>query len=78
MGDLSPEARLGSADACLSPAPLCYCVPHHLDDTAAHVEIVMQVAGSEYEDSRLLLCEATAVIMRQTFKLLGITPLYRI
>ena len=38
----------------------------------------LQVAGSEYEDSRLLLCEATALIMRQTFKLLGITPLYRI
>ncbi|KAK9813474.1 hypothetical protein WJX73_001024 [Symbiochloris irregularis] len=37
-----------------------------------------KVAGSEYEDSRLLLCEATAVIMRQTFKLLGITPLDRL
>jgi arginyl-tRNA synthetase len=28
--------------------------------------------------SRLLLCEATAVIMRQCFSLLGITPLYKI
>lgn len=37
-----------------------------------------QVVGSEEEDSRLLLCEATAVIMRQCFHLLGITPLYRI
>ena len=40
--------------------------------------VELQVAGSEYEDSRLLLCEATAVIMRQTFKLLGITPLDRL
>lgn len=37
-----------------------------------------QVIGSEQEDSRLLLCEATAVVMRQCFYLLGITPLYRI
>ncbi len=37
-----------------------------------------KVVGSEQEDSRLLLCEATAVVMRQVFQLLGITPLYRI
>lgn len=37
-----------------------------------------QVIGTEEEDSRLLLCEATAVVMRQCFHLLGITPLYRI
>lgn len=37
-----------------------------------------QVIGSPEEDSRLLLCEATAVVMRQCFQLLGITPLYRI
>lgn len=37
-----------------------------------------KVLGSEQEDSRLLLVEATARIMRQCFKLLGITPLYRI
>ncbi len=39
---------------------------------------VQQVVGSEQEQSRLLLCEATAVIMRQCFSLLGIKPLYRI
>ena len=39
---------------------------------------VLQVAGSENEDSRLLLCEATAIVMRQTLSLLGIKPLYRI
>lgn len=37
-----------------------------------------QVVGSEQEESRLLLVEATAVIIRQCFALLGITPLYRI
>ena len=37
-----------------------------------------QVVGSDQEESRLLLCEATAVIMRQCFALLGIRPLYRI
>ncbi|CAI5963990.1 unnamed protein product [Closterium sp. NIES-64] len=37
-----------------------------------------QVVGNEYEDSRLILCEATAVVMRKCFELLGITPLYRL
>jgi arginyl-tRNA synthetase len=37
-----------------------------------------QVVGSEHETSRLLLAEATAEVMRSCFKLLGITPLYRI
>eukprot|EP00887_Chlorella_sp_A99_P002749 scaffold6.g2749.t1 len=37
-----------------------------------------QVVGSPQEDSRLLLAEATAVVMRQCFHLLGITTLYRI
>ncbi|KAK9094140.1 hypothetical protein Scep_025609 [Stephania cephalantha] len=33
------------------------------------------VVGSPEEASRLLLCEATAVVMRKCFYLLGITPL---
>lgn len=37
-----------------------------------------KVVGSEEEESRLLLCEATAVVMRQVFALLGLTPLYRL
>ena len=37
-----------------------------------------QVIGSDAEASRLLLAEATAEVMRACFKLLGITPLYRI
>ena len=37
-----------------------------------------KVVGSEQEASRLLLCEATARVIRKCFQLLGITPLYRI
>ena len=37
-----------------------------------------KVIGSEQEASRLLLAEATAVVLRQCLSLLGITPLYRI
>ncbi|CAO2208914.1 unnamed protein product [Urochloa humidicola] len=37
-----------------------------------------QVVGSPEETSRLLLCQATAVVMRQCFNLLGITPVYRL
>jgi arginyl-tRNA synthetase len=34
--------------------------------------------GGVPQESRLVLCEATAVVMRQSFSLLGITPLYKI
>ncbi|CAH2077893.1 unnamed protein product [Thlaspi arvense] len=37
-----------------------------------------QVIGSPEETSRLLLCEATAIVMRKCFHLLGITPVYKI
>ena len=37
-----------------------------------------QVVGSPEEESRLLLCEATALTMRTCFQLLGIHVLYRI
>lgn len=37
-----------------------------------------KVLGSEEEASRLQLAEATARVMRQSFSLLGLTPLYRI
>uniref|UniRef100_A0A5B6Z789 arginine--tRNA ligase n=1 Tax=Davidia involucrata TaxID=16924 RepID=A0A5B6Z789_DAVIN len=37
-----------------------------------------QVVGSAEETSRLLLCEATAVVMRKCFNLLGLVPVYRI
>ena len=61
------------------------CCGHqqHPVDTAACVtySIILsgiQVAGSEQEESRLLLCHATAVVMRQVLRILGITPLNRI
>jgi len=37
-----------------------------------------QVVGSPDETSRLLLCEATLIVMRQCFNLLGIVPVYRL
>ncbi|XP_019458197.1 PREDICTED: arginine--tRNA ligase, chloroplastic/mitochondrial-like isoform X2 [Lupinus angustifolius] len=37
-----------------------------------------QVIGSPEETSRLLLCEATATVMRKCFYLLGIEPVYKI
>ncbi|XP_054807999.1 arginine--tRNA ligase, cytoplasmic-like isoform X1 [Prosopis cineraria] len=37
-----------------------------------------QVVGSPEETSRLLLCEATATVMRKCFYLLGIVPVYKI
>ncbi|XP_008242476.1 PREDICTED: arginine--tRNA ligase, cytoplasmic-like isoform X1 [Prunus mume] len=37
-----------------------------------------QVVGSPEETSRLLLCEATAIVMRKCFNLLGIEPVYKI
>ncbi|CAA7016827.1 unnamed protein product [Microthlaspi erraticum] len=36
-----------------------------------------RVNGSAEETSRLLLCEATAIVMRKCFHLLGITPVYK-
>lgn len=37
-----------------------------------------QVIGSPEETSRLLLCEATAIVMRKCFSLLGIEPVYKL
>ncbi|PWA72794.1 arginine-tRNA ligase [Artemisia annua] len=37
-----------------------------------------KVVGSPQESSRLLLCEATRVVMRNCLQILGITPLDRI
>ncbi|XP_047167064.1 arginine--tRNA ligase, cytoplasmic-like isoform X1 [Vigna umbellata] len=37
-----------------------------------------QVVGSPEETSRLLLCEATVIVMRHCFYLLGIEPVYRL
>ena len=37
-----------------------------------------RVVGDEQQESRVLLCEATARVMRQVFQLLGIRPVYKI
>jgi hypothetical protein len=39
---------------------------------------LFQVVGSPEETSRLLLCEATLVVMRHCFYLLGIEPVYKL
>ena len=44
----------------------------------AYVCPCTQVVGDKQQTSRLLLCEATAVVMRQCFDLLGMTPMYQI
>lgn len=49
-----------------------------LSETFSSFYTECKVLGSEQEQSRLLLVEATARIIRQCFTLLGITPLYRI
>ena len=36
------------------------------------------VLGSEQQASRLALCDATAVVMRKCFQILGVTPLMRL
>jgi arginyl-tRNA synthetase len=36
------------------------------------------VIGTPEEDSRLMLVEATAAVMKQCFSLLGITPVYKL
>ena len=37
-----------------------------------------KVIGSDEEESRLMLVESTAVVMRQCLSLLGIQPLFKI
>jgi arginyl-tRNA synthetase len=37
-----------------------------------------RVLGDEHQDSRLLICEATAILMRQLFQLLGLRPVYKL
>ena len=60
-------------------------VPHRLTDYVYSLSDAFsqfytecKVVGSESEASRLLLCEATARVMRKCFELLGMTPLYKI
>jgi arginyl-tRNA synthetase len=66
-------------------AVLKYLMPNkiceYLRDLAAKfTEFVTQckVLDSPEQNSRLLLCDATGVVMRQLFHFLGISPLYKI
>ncbi|XP_042452820.1 arginine--tRNA ligase, cytoplasmic-like isoform X1 [Zingiber officinale] len=66
-------------EACsnLLPNVLCEYL-YNLSEMFTRFYTSCQVIGSEQQESRLLLCEATAIVMRKCFLLLGITPVYRI
>ncbi|KAL3846141.1 hypothetical protein ACJIZ3_003544 [Penstemon smallii] len=66
-------------EACttLLPNTLCEYL-YNLSEDFTRFYTNCQVVGSAEETSRLLLCEATAVVMRKCFYLLGITPVYKI
>ncbi|XP_010539376.1 PREDICTED: arginine--tRNA ligase, cytoplasmic isoform X2 [Tarenaya hassleriana] len=66
-------------EACtnLLPSVLCEYL-YNLSEYFTKFYSNCQVIGSAEETSRLLLCEATAVVMRKCFHLLGITPVYKI
>ncbi|KAL7155466.1 hypothetical protein ABFS83_03G077100 [Erythranthe nasuta] len=61
----------------LLPNVLCEYL-YNLSEDFTRFYTNCQVVGSEEETSRLLLCEATAIVMRQAFYLLGITPVYKL
>ncbi|KAM0948127.1 putative arginine--tRNA ligase [Dioscorea sansibarensis] len=61
----------------LLPNVLCEYL-YDLSDKFSRFYASCQVVGSPEETSRLLLCEATAVVMRKCFYLLGIQPVYKI
>lgn len=71
-----PEA-VEDALADLSPNRLCDYL-YQLTEAFNQFYGSCKVVGSAEEESRLLLCEATAVVMRQVFALLGLTPLFRL
>ncbi|KAL8494888.1 hypothetical protein ACS0TY_019161 [Phlomoides rotata] len=61
----------------LLPNMLCEYL-YNLSEDFTRFYTNCKVVGSEEESSRLLLCEATAVVMRKCFHLLGITPVYKL
>ncbi|CAH2069730.1 unnamed protein product [Thlaspi arvense] len=66
-------------EACtnLLPSVLCKYL-YNLSECYNKFQFNCQVIGSEQETSRLLLCQATAIVMRKCFHLLGITPVYKL
>ncbi|XP_057974142.1 arginine--tRNA ligase, cytoplasmic-like isoform X1 [Malania oleifera] len=66
-------------EACTNLLPNMLCeYLYNLSENFTKFYSNCQVVGSAEETSRLLLCEATAVVMRKCFYLLGIVPVYKI
>uniref|UniRef100_A0A804QSM8 arginine--tRNA ligase n=2 Tax=Zea mays TaxID=4577 RepID=A0A804QSM8_MAIZE len=66
-------------EACTNLLPNVVCeYLYNLSEMFTKFYTNCQVVGSPEETSRLLLCQATAVVMRQCFNLLGITPVYKL
>uniref|UniRef100_A0A0E0KYU9 arginine--tRNA ligase n=1 Tax=Oryza punctata TaxID=4537 RepID=A0A0E0KYU9_ORYPU len=66
-------------EACTNLLPNVLCeYLYNLSEMFTKFYTNCQVVGSPEETSRLLLCQATAVVMRQCFELLGITPVYKL
>ncbi|CAL5364452.1 unnamed protein product [Camellia sinensis] len=66
-------------EACTNLLPNVLCeYLYNLSEFFTRFYSNCQVVGSTEETSRLLLCEATAVVMRKCFYLLGIVPVYKI
>ncbi|XP_059432130.1 arginine--tRNA ligase, chloroplastic/mitochondrial-like isoform X2 [Corylus avellana] len=66
-------------EACTNLLPNVLCeYLYHLSECFTKFYSNCQVVGSAEETSRLLLCEATAIVMRKCFYLLGIVPVFKI
>ncbi|XP_020103123.1 arginine--tRNA ligase, cytoplasmic-like isoform X1 [Ananas comosus] len=66
-------------EACTNLLPNVLCeYLYNLSEIFTRFYTSCQVVGSPEETSRLLLCQATAVVMRKCFHLLGITPVYKL
>ncbi|KAI3443697.1 hypothetical protein Pfo_000362 [Paulownia fortunei] len=66
-------------EACTNLLPNVLCeYLYNLSEDFTRFYTNCQVVGSGEETSRLLLCEATAIVMRKCFYLLGINPVYKI
>ncbi|GAB2300974.1 hypothetical protein Dimus_035010 [Dionaea muscipula] len=66
-------------EACANLLPNILCeYLYNLSENFTRFYTNCPVVGSSEETSRILLCEATAIVMRKCFHLLGITPVYKI
>ncbi|CAI9109437.1 OLC1v1009258C1 [Oldenlandia corymbosa var. corymbosa] len=66
-------------DACTKMLPHILCeYLYHLAESFMKFYNKCPVVGATEETSRLLLCEATGIVMRKCFHLLGITPVQKL